>query len=458
MTAKVNKPKVQQSAGLSLSVENVVYVLLSIALVSHALDMYRHFTWFYGVSITAGLIAGAALFWPRQKPLSKYFLAGHILFHTGLIAASAPEWTNHEVLLLLIYGWVAALSLKNRKIDLLATLTPYLPVLLFWMYGWAVFHKLNVDFFFADFSCSQVMIQRLFALTPREPWNLVGAWLILLVELMLAVTVLFQRTRGTFIILAFVFHSILLFADFAPFTANMYPLLLLLLPPPVLQKWLDQTAARDLKIYAGTTGLGLLCFELLNTWIPVNIALYFRQVPFLIGAVPSLVSLLMIYRRQKEKRAAIQLKHSLILHFLLAAWGVQTYVGLRTTGTFNMYSNLMTESKTSNHLIMTSQFAKLFPYQHDLVRPWFSRPPKHWKLQRLNGAWVPRVTLYNLAESLKNIEGPLAARIETAQGSFQTANLAQEQNPLWLPQGYQMNFFTGKFLEMRPTRTQRCEW
>lgn len=52
---------------------------------------------------------------------------------------------------------------------------------------------------------------------------------------------------------------------------------------------------------------------------------------------------------------------------LLLAFATSNYLGLRTAGTFTMFSNLRTEGAASNHWILAGNPLKAFGYQDDLV-------------------------------------------------------------------------------------------
>lgn len=52
----------------------------------------------------------------------------------------------------------------------------------------------------------------------------------------------------------------------------------------------------------------------------------------------------------------------------LMFYGMTSYLGLRTTGNFSMFSNLRTEGEFSNHLLLSSNPLKIWNYQEDVVQ------------------------------------------------------------------------------------------
>ncbi|MBY0315101.1 MAG: hypothetical protein K2Q26_06255 [Bdellovibrionales bacterium] len=335
-----------------LLVDKIIYVLLSLALVSHALDIYRHFPIYYGLSLQSGGIAALSFFLPLKPEHQRGLLLGQMVFHSFIILTSLPDLTNHEVMLLVIYVSFFFQIVRRSAAPLSAV---PLVVILFWMYFWSTFHKFNSDFFFAPFSCSQAMFYKLGG-WKLSPWEITVFSLgVIAIEGVLAATLLFRRLRGFFLVLAFLFHSLLLFLDVAPFTANLYALLILLLPPAVQGRWLETTALRDIKIYVLCVIIGLCGFEWGLDSLPLWQAILLREFPFLLGALPAVFSIRKIYRDSTSiELPPLRFGRPFALHLFLFLWGFQTYMGLRTNGTFNMYSNLMTETKGNHFLVPQS--------------------------------------------------------------------------------------------------------
>lgn len=437
-----------------LSLEGLIYILLSLALVSHALDIYRHFPFFYWISLGSGVVASFALLSGLCGSFGRILLGVHILLHLGLIVFSLPDLTNHEVVLFLCYILILFGFWKDSKKPL-NVLQGLLPLIFFWMYFWAGFHKLNMDFLHGSSSCAAFMVSKMFSLQLSQVQTNIVAVLIIAVEFFLAITVMMPRWRKIFLITAFSFHSLLLLGDFAPFTANIYVLLLLLLPEEILSSWLKTKAKRNLLFYTAFVMIGVSLFEFSLGKIPIQVSLAFREWPFFIGALPAVASLA---RLSVSSWRLTPTHFSWILSGLLFFWGFQTYLGLRSNGVFDMYSNVSTDRSHANHLLVPIFLTETFPYQEDLVRVQFIKPPRHWKLSRLQNSWVPRITLLNLVESLQDVEGPLEAQIETTQGAFFTSDLVREQNSLWREKTYGSSFLMKKYLDMRPVGSGKCQW
>ncbi|MEL6263995.1 MAG: hypothetical protein AAFR12_23415, partial [Cyanobacteria bacterium J06626_6] len=78
--------------------------------------------------------------------------------------------------------------------------------------------------------------------------------------------------------------------------------------------------------------------------------------------VPLLSSASTTAQSGQGHRALVLFSASIILLF-----GLSPYLGLRTAGTFSMFSNLKTEGEYSNHFLLGQNQLKLWGYQEDVV-------------------------------------------------------------------------------------------
>jgi len=86
---------------------------------------------------------------------------------------------------------------------------------------------------------------------------------------------------------------------------------------------------------------------------------------------------------------------------VLFVYGALPYLGLSTTGTFTMFSNLVTEGPASNHLLLGSNPLKIVSLQEDMVHidhvdERFVRPGPSFRRMPYPGQSIPRVHLQNL--------------------------------------------------------------
>jgi hypothetical protein len=114
---------------------------------------------------------------------------------------------------------------------------------------------------------------------------------------------------------------------------------------------------------------------------------------------------------------------------LAVLWALNPYLGLRTSGSFTMFSNLRTESPSPNHLFMPSW--RLTSWQDDMVLL-TSSSDDQLREGADNELAVPLVTLRRMATEDPDLEvtGVLHGRVVTwGPGEGQTA---LEPLPWWM--------------------------
>ena len=82
-------------------------------------------------------------------------------------------------------------------------------------------------------------------------------------------------------------------------------------------------------------------------------------------------------------------------------FALNPYLGLRTAGNLTMFSNLRTEGRSSNHLLLGSNPLKMFDYQEDLVE--IIEADKRWDFRFDDGDIVPRVAFHNGLRSVSDL-------------------------------------------------------
>ncbi|MBX3033327.1 MAG: hypothetical protein KF865_05320 [Bdellovibrionaceae bacterium] len=432
--------------------EAVLALVLSTGLLAHTSDIYvTPSAW---VVWTAVWLMSLSLAARADALAARLGLTSLFALQVFYIAWYFPDITNHEVVLFVLeISFLWDVSRSVHRTDAVDRLRRRLPVVIGAMYLWAGFHKLNPDFFFAPFSCMNAMWARL-PLPPLPSFLLPGtAALVAGGEILLGALLLLNRARGPVLLLAFLFHSALLLADFGPFTIPLYAFLILLLPESVRRRWLETTAKRDVLFFALLSAAGLFIFE----WWRTVPALPWRFVPVFTGSLPAFLSVVRCWRPAAPERPPGPTRLSAaVLGSLMFLWGFQPYIGLRTNGVFNMYSNLLTENDRGNHVLVPSSWARLFPYQHDLVRADFEIWPRSWELQRLNHKWVPRLELLKQIRKHRDKEGPLAGRLTGPlweKGFLDSHDIAREPSlekagDRWLL----------PWLQFRATASNQCEW
>lgn len=364
----------------------------------------------WGLTVAALLV----LLWPRSRGL---FLA-LLSLHLAAVWSSMPWVSNHRLLAglveltILAGGAWAVLHARRlgRRLCGGAWLTGFAPlvrseVILFYLL--TAWHKLNVDWFDPAVSCGATLYR---ALTDGWPAFFTGEWALhgaihgaLLVEVAIPLLLLVRRLRPVGLLLGVVFHVLLGMASFFNFSAFMVALLFLFVPGnagDLLLSWVKRSRLRPALAYLsgpagrrlrGMVAAGVLCALavglLTAPWTPrqrwsfVEADLYLGPWPLtyylvLSGWLAITAASVMILcgalragdPRWRSFGETFQPPHwvFVIFPFLVLLNGMSPYLGLKTEGSFSMFSNLSTEGGASNHLLVRRPL-QIADYQVDLV-------------------------------------------------------------------------------------------
>jgi hypothetical protein len=87
----------------------------------------------------------------------------------------------------------------------------------------------------------------------------------------------------------------------------------------------------------------------------------------------------------------------------LVLFAMMPYFGLRSTGTFTMFSNLTTDGRQSNHYLLRNQPLKFAHYEDDVIqvvradnRIYSMHRRDDWKYR-----WIPRVEFFRLVHEAR---------------------------------------------------------
>lgn len=319
-----------------------------------------------------------------QQPTSAGRLALLALSQIVLFARNMPGTDNHMYIMFFANAGILAVAavvyLRTgawRETDL-RSLTTYLFLTLTFSYAAAAVSKLNHDFFASDGSCAVEMFYdatRAAFLPPGWapallerllPFAVAGA------ELAIPLLLVFRRTRLLGIALLVLFHMAISLSPTATaldFTLLLFAFSYLLLPVSSTRRARRTAHAvlRRLPVSAAQmdrVGPLLLLFCVLAAsrfWRPATLAGNRNWMILAAAAIPIAVFLLLEVVRNVRARGAptervISLRSLRPLHLPLLALllfnAATPYLGIKTVGTFTMYSNLNTFDGSSNHFFL----------------------------------------------------------------------------------------------------------
>jgi hypothetical protein len=220
-----------------------IWLFAAFSIVHEILDARRWAT--HGIDvISASVIAMLAAGLVLARPSSAWRVAVMAAALLYVKIDDMPFTPNHVLFTSLIcLGLLVLAIVKGRTgawLDVGSrTLGPAVRVAVCIVYGYAVLHKLNTDYFDPEFSCGPLLFRQLRGYLPFLPS---GSWIdwpaivgSLLTEGGLGLLLLFRRTRTPAIAVGLVFHALLAFHPnvyIMSFSTLIIPLYALFLPLP----------------------------------------------------------------------------------------------------------------------------------------------------------------------------------------------------------------------------------
>jgi hypothetical protein len=291
-----------------------------------------------------------------------------------------PFSPDHWALVALVNLAILTTMAVDRSLDLgsIVRSLPAVRALLLVAYGAAALSKWNTTFLDPVTSCANFVAERasLGLVGPLTESSLVSIGAAV-TETAVFVLLATPWARSWGVVLGLVFHFSLSASPamvVGDFTSTVYALFLLFLRPDVTGRVLDRLsgwAARSRIVRdarrrpPATAALALLVLGgagYLSLGAAMATLYVFVQVYFVALLLATALTL-------RRTRAGASLGRVRWIHVpvlaLAVLWALNPYLGLRTTGSFTMFSNLRTESPQPNHLFMPSW--RVTSWQDDMV-------------------------------------------------------------------------------------------
>lgn len=380
--------------------------------------------WGFQLLFMLGFLFHAAEEWgdPIEPLLTMVLIGAFLLFRRGedwvflgfvvLLAlrnlVKFPGLANHSNVILFVCIFLIPLQLQRalrRPNSDTAAAVGTLRWVVVLMYFFAGFHKLNQDFFDPSVSCALEKVEDYFALLDVEVDELPG-WMhrlmpfsVLVMELAPAVLLLFGRTQWVGIAMLLLIHGLLAPVGFADFSCLAMSFLWLFVPPRELHRVPVRSYLRSLAV--SFIGLQLI----LAYWrIPADdeVLGHVEGMALILGFTPLWFTYFRFRGLGPVMHAPRYLLHWALLAFIVF-FCMNNYLGLRTAGTLSMFSNLVTETERSNHLLLGSNPLKVFGFQDDTVEVLRvdRRIRGRYRDALLAGNRIPRVEFARILDRLR---------------------------------------------------------
>lgn len=357
----------------------VLTVLWALALIIHASSFAIHIA--HPMSIAVVIVAVLTLWRSKSVPMlfalsvvqvMEFFMRSPLISNHTLVTSLF----NLHIVIVIIISLIRSRGINRQA--LYKQIAVGGRILIIVLFAWAVFHKLNTDFFNPAVSCSVVLYQQV-----AEMYHLPQAtflarpiiWMTLAIELGIPVLLLFRRTRNWGILLGLGLHLFLGMYQFYDFGAMLYTLYFLFTAPT----FLDYLAARHGNIFRWfAKRQWLLVVALIGLLLITTRWFYGANLPVpTFGPLWIIVSLFIIYlftttvftQSDNDHLPLRQLftpmsLSAYLLIIITVVNGFLPYIGLKTNNSFEMYSNLRSENRTSNHFLLDERW-QIFDYTVD---------------------------------------------------------------------------------------------
>jgi len=353
-------------------------------------------------SFTAIWLLGVAVLlsatWLIYRPTVKGLL-GLALLQSLHVAVDAPYNPDHWLLVffvnLAVLGVAARAWLKGQggsPEKLMEALVPVARLIFLVCYGFAALAKYNFDFLFSETSVAREMLEYQVGAMPVLAWLVwppAVPWIALVCETSVPLLLLSKKTRHLGILVGIFFHAALVISPAVKvydFTIVVYTMLYLFTPAEFdrnLQQWFCRIKQQTSHIYgllhrsrgilllfpaialiAISTQAPLLEVSPQIVWLRWMIAM---SVVCCLGGL-ACIGIFSGVRRDSSVDWFPSWRLSYVLVCLAIFNGLCPYLGLKTQGSFTMFSNLQTEAGQWNHLLMPEFVRIEDKYQDRLVR------------------------------------------------------------------------------------------
>lgn len=269
--------------------------------------------------------------------------------------------------------------------EVYAAFAPFVRISLFILYFWAVFHKLNWDYFNINSSCSTFLLDSFIKRLPFLPYHIVwvkwaAVWGTLLIEAAIPLLLCARKIRLFGILLGFGFHYFLAIhphPGLYSFSGMLFALYMLFVPaeyPQQLQAIAQRllgsaqysiTAVARMLISFGIIAVTVLALNGISSH-RTGLALWLTWGLLLMGTHVLLMRQNVVASEAPATLLRVRPAVFWFIPVLIFFNGTTPYLGLKTQTSFSMFSNLRVEGDISNHLLIPTS-TQLTNLEKDLV-------------------------------------------------------------------------------------------
>lgn len=294
-------------------------------------------------------------------------------------------------------------------------------------------------------------------------WELLGSLLLFV-----------PRLQAPILLLSWLMHAFIAMIGFVDFSALAGSLLFTFIPNRNLQLWQEQAeiSLRGRKIHRARLYFGI------NAIAGLFSALYYLayldfDIKVTAGAIFNLASVIFLWPiltqmfTPKNTWQGLPVLNAAMPKFMgvfligLCCFGLMPYLGLRTAGTFSMFSNLRTEGPRSNHLLLGSNPFKRWGYQEDVV--WVLDLPAEAvemdsKNAELVGSALPVVEFKKMIYEWTRAGQTVPVIFEYQGQTYDSPNIVQDLEWQTPHRNWEMYLMDFRVIEPENSGPNLCRW
>lgn len=373
-----------------------------------------------------------------------------------------PRIGNHSVILFftsIVILFLFLFKLFKREFHINPSFLSYFfRVFTVTIYFYTGFHKLNTDYFNTCVSCvneiNEYTLSNVFGFNFKLNNTLSRFFQItaLITECLVPLGILFHKTRKYAVFILLLFHSYLSLSVFADFSATGLFLLLGCMIDFENNNFSKETLL-FVRIY-----LLMIIFSILCPLILIKTTVLPSQYPFIKGVffLSGYLSFIIYFFRKFDTKVYVYQKRYFsplaILFLMISFWTLKSYIGLGNAGNLTMFSNLVTEKKMSNHLLINTEKTKLFNFEEDNV--YIIKLENPYVKENYNGFKIPVVEFRYLVNYWsKNIEKPIPCELVYKNKTYKFKDLKTSEfhNTKWW-------YRYLNFRKIQTTSPNECRW
>lgn len=395
-------------------------------------------------------------------PKNWFSIIGNCCLFIFFLIGIYPRVGNHSAIILFASLTIVSLFILKlfRKKEILNPifLSYFFRIFTVSVYFYTGFHKLNTDFLNPCVSCvngiNEYTISSIIGTTFKVNDSLSRLFQIiaLIVECIVPFGILFHKTRKYSVLILLLFHSYLALSVFADFSA--VGLFLLLGCVIDFEEYIfSKKIILMIRIYLGLIILSVLSpFFLRYTNLPQLQYSFVKGFIFLLGYLSFIVY---FFKNHSTKCYYFQRKYFLPLLTLcltISFWTLKSYIGLGNAGNLTMFSNLVTEKSSNNHLLIETNKTKIFDFEEDAV--YIVKMENPYIKENFNGYKIPVVEFRFLVNYWsKKYNKPITCELiyKDKKHTYSDLKRSEFKNSKWW---YKYLFFR----KIQTTSPNECRW